>query len=413
MVALNVALVTPRPGTARLVSGEVQVAGNPLKLEQRVSYATYLGGGGFDQATGIAVDGAGNAYVTGFTDGGFPVHQAAQGSYGGDTDAFVVKLDPGGQVVYATYLGGSGHDRANGIAVDSAGNAYVAGITAGGFPVQNASQGVYGGSGDAFVAKLDPNGRPIYASYLGGGRLDQANGITVDGAGNAYITGITLGEFPVQDATQPLFGGVYDAFVVKLDASGRVMYATYLGGPDFDYATGIAVDDSGSAYVTGFTAGGFPVKNGAQSVFAGGVHDAFVAKLSGNGHLLWATYLGGGGFDQATGIAIDRDGILYVTGYTDGYFPVRNAAQPTYGGGGFDTFVASLNASGEVISATYLGGADFNQATGIGVDVNRNVYVCGFTSGSFPVQNAAQPTFGGGSIDAFVAKLSVTGAPAN
>ena len=164
-------------------------------------YSTYLGGNDLDVGYGIAVDGSGNAYVTGYTQStNFPTTSGAyQVAFGGGYhDAFVTELNATGTaLLYSTYLGGSGQDEGDGIAVDGAGNAYVTGLTAStNFPLQNAFQPAYGGNADAFVAKLNPSlsgaASLVYSSYLGGSDTEFGYGIAVDSSGNAYVTGITI-----------------------------------------------------------------------------------------------------------------------------------------------------------------------------------------------------------------------------
>jgi uncharacterized repeat protein (TIGR01451 family) len=374
-------------------------------------YSTYLGGAGGDQGLGIAVDSTGAAYVTGSTGGAFPTLNAQQNTFGGGGDAFVAKLDPTGALVYSTYLGGTSPDSGNGIGVDSAGAAYVTGSTQGAFPTLNAQQNTFGGTQDAFVAKLSPTGALVYSTYLGGTGSDSGNGIGVDNLGAAYVTGLSTGSFPTLNAEQNTFGGgSYDAFVAKLSPTGALVYSTYLGGTGLDVGYGIGVDGTGAAYVTGSTNGGFPTLNAVQNTF-GGTGDAFIAKLGPTGALVYSTYLGGTGNDQGSAIAVDSAGATFVSGYTSGGFPTLNAVQNTYGGGAYDAFVAKLNSSGALVYSTYLGGTGIDLGIGIAIDGNGAAYVAGATSGNFPTLNAIQGTYGGGSNSAFIAKLS--GNPVN
>ncbi len=320
-----------------------------------LAYATYLGGSGEDVGRGIAVNRAGAAYVAGFTrSADFPTAHALRPRYGGATDAFVAKLSPAGNALaYATYLGGSGKDEGIGIAVDQAGAAYVAGFTTSAdFPTANALQPrLGGGTYDVFVAKLSPAGNALaYATYLGGSRNDLGYGIAVDRAGAAYVTGFTTSaDFPTANALQPRLGGNPEsAFVAKLSPAGdALVYATYLGvNRSHDYGYDIAVDRAGAAYVTGGTVSAdFPTANALQPRY-GGATDAFVAKLTPAGNaLVYATYLGGSGKDYGLGIAVDRAGAAYVTGFAHSAdFPTTaNARQPRFGGGGNeDAFVAKI-----------------------------------------------------------------------
>ncbi len=228
----------------------------PLVIDPVLSYSTYLGGDDFDLPLAITVDGSGNAYVTGATSStNFPTAAPTQRSFGGGEggergDAFIAKLNPAGTAfVYSTYLGGMDTDAGLAIATDSEGNTYVTGITLSeNFPVQNAFQSRSEGYFDAFVVKLDPAGTLIYSTYIGGDDFDRADGIAVDSARNLYITGRSLsgGTFPLKNAYR---ASPFGAFVAKLDSSGSgLVYSTFLGLPE---GWSIAVDSSGSAYVTG------------------------------------------------------------------------------------------------------------------------------------------------------------------
>ncbi len=258
-------------------------------------YSTYLGGIFQDRANSIALDSEGNAYVAGHSQStDFPTLNAYQANNAGGRDSFVTKLDPtGAALVYSTYLGGSSEDDALSIAVDGSGNAHVTGYTdSTDFPTANAYQPENAGSRDAFVTKLDAAGQVAYSTYLGGsssenllleqGQGQTAGGIAVDGYGNAYVTGLTGSpDFPTQNPLQPSYGGgLQDAFVAKFNAEGALIYSTFLGGLDDDVGGSIAVDASGTVYVTGETrSNDFPTVNALQSALAGS-SDAFIAVIS-------------------------------------------------------------------------------------------------------------------------------------
>ena len=367
----------------------------PLVIDPVLVYATYLGGSGVDYGTAVAVDAAGQAYVTGFTGSlDFPVAgNPLQGTYrGGYYDAFVVKLNAAGTaLVYATYLGGSGVDSGDGIAVDAAGQAYVTGSTNSlDFPVAgNPLQGTYRGSYyDAFVAKLNADGSAlVYATYLGGSWDDRGWGLAVDAAGQAYVTGYAGSlDFPVAGRpvqAHPRGGG--DAFVAKLNAAGSALvYATYLGGSRFDFGTGLVVDAIGQVYVTGRAESpDFPMAGSPLQATLNGGYDAFVAKLNADGSaLVYATYLGGSQYEEGQGLAVDATGHAYVTGWTTSPdFPVAGSPFQATFGGGANAFVAKLNAAGSaLVYATYLGGS----GKGIAVDAAGHAYVMGFATSPDP-----------------------------
>lgn len=400
-------------------------------IDPVLAYATYLGGGGLEAGTGIAVDATGNIYVSGATrSADFPTLNASQATIGNisSNDAFVTKMTASGTLVYSTYLGGSSNDDGRGIAVDAAGQAYVTGDTIStDFPTLNASQPANGATTgslfEAFVTKFNAAGALVYSTYLGGNGADRGKGIAVDTAGNAYVAGETSSTtFPTLNASQPVVGGIGDAFVTKFDATGAVAYSTYLGGVFSDTAWGIAVDAAGQVYVTGhtFSSTNFPTLNASQPAYGGGTSDAFVTKLNAAGARLYSTYLGGSGSDFGFGIAVDGSGNVYVTGSTASVnFPTLSASQVALGGG-VDAFVTKLNAAGGLLFSTYLGGSgDENNFNGAGrtmngaalaLDGSSGVYVIGTTASTdFPVLSASQAASGGGE-DVFVTKLDAVGA---
>ncbi len=445
-----------------------------LVIDPVLEYSTYLGGSADDYGKAIAVDASGATYVTGQTSGTFP----NAGTFGGGpNDAFVTKLSASGTLIYSTYLGGTGNDFAQGIALGANGEAYVAGgTTSDNFPTTGGVfQTTFGGVQDAFVTKLSESGTLAYSTYLGGPANEKGWQIAVDSSG-VYVVGFTYGQFPTTPgAYQETFHGVDDVFVTKLkaDLTGPLIYSTYLGGSGEEEAYAIAIDQSGAAYVTGFsqsadfpytpgafqppvrgltfvtklnatgtalvysanvggiadegdaiavngngeayvtgkTVGGMPITAGAYQTAPAGSYDAYVAKLSADGtSLIYCTYLGGDGLDFANGIAVDASGLAYVVGttYSDNFPTTAGAYQTTPGGGG-DAFVTKLNALGTALdNSTYLGGAGSDWANAVAVTSGSVAYVTGWTSGSFPLTDGAlQPALGGG-IDAFVTKLDMT-----
>ncbi|HJQ25258.1 MAG TPA: SBBP repeat-containing protein [Blastocatellia bacterium] len=247
----------------------------PLVIDPVLGYSTYLGGNNYDSTRAIAVDAAGNAYVVGQTySTDFPTALPVQPQLGGASDVFVTKLNASGTaLVYSTYLGGSDYDYGNSIAVDAAGNAYVTGYTLStNFPTVNPLQ-TDGGSEDAFVAKLNPAGTAlVYSTYLGGSSFDEGQSIAADAAGNAYVGGWTGStNFPTVNALQPTFGGGADIFVSKLNPAGTALtYSTYLGGTANDSSVSLAIDAAGNVYLAGATdSPDFPTVNPIQADFKG------------------------------------------------------------------------------------------------------------------------------------------------
>jgi hypothetical protein len=382
-----------------------------------LAYSTYLGGGSTEYGNGITVDGNGNAYVTGQTySSDFPTMNPYQGTFqGGNCDVFVTKLSSSGNnLIYSTYLGGTGEEYGYGIAVDGSGNAYVTGCTwSSEFPVLNPFQ-TDRGSVDAFVTKLSSSGSAlIYSSYLGGSAPDYGDDIAVDGDGSAFITGTTSSsDFPTLNPYQATFqGGDWDIFVTKVSSSGNALiFSTYLGGGGDEEALAIALDNIGSAYVTGGTiSSDFPTMNPYQT-YQGG-YDAFVTKFSSSGNsLIYSTYLGGGGEEEGKDIVIDGGGYAYVTGFTGSSdFPTVTPYQATLQGNA-DVFVTKLSISGNsLIYSTYIGGGDRDIGCGIAVNGSGFAYVTGWTTSSdFPTSNPYQSTSQGG-LDVFATKLGSSG----
>jgi hypothetical protein len=410
-------------------------------------YSTYLGGTGGDYASGIAIDGTGDAYVVGFTNStDFPttvgVFQPAYG--GGNSDDFVAELNAtGSALVYSSYLGGSNSEGPGGIAVDASGNAYVTGETfSADFPTTGgAFQTAYEGNKDAFVTKVNAGGGSLgYSTYLANDDgATSGSAIAVDALGSAFVTGSTRSDdssFPaVRTNIQGHCGGYnatstppcppyvagesfYNAFVTKFSPDGSALvYSTYLGGSTSnDVGTGIALDSFGAAYVTGYASSSdFPVTVGALQVTLGatGATNAFVSKIDDTGSSLsYSTYLGGSAVDEGQAIAVDANGVAYVTGGTSSTdFPTVSAIQPTLAGPTVypgDAFVSKVNAYGSgLIYSSYLGGGDQDVGNGIAVDSSLAVYVTGSTSSTdFPVTSGVFQSAYGGAGDAFVTKMN-------
>jgi Beta-propeller repeat len=254
-----------------------------------------------------------------------------------------------------------------------------------------------------------------YATYYGGSSFDEATGVAADIAGNTYLVGYTASTlFPTSSPEQPTHGGgSYDAFVVKLDATGQnIVYATYLGGNAPDIAYAVATDALGNAYVAGLTQSpNFPTLAPLQATLGGG-QDAFVAKLNASGSaLLYATYLGGSLDDYAHGIAVSGAGAIYLAGTTfSPNFPKAAPLQAALGGT-YDAFAAQIAPGGaSLVYSTYLGGSGTEYGNAIALDTSGSAYVVGSTtSANFPIANARQTTLAGGGSDAFLSKLNLNG----
>jgi hypothetical protein len=405
----------------------------PLQIDPAIqAYAGFIGGSAEDHGQAIALDSSGAAYIAGYTNSTqatFPSQVGLNVSDNGGFDAFVAKVKPDGSgLVYISYIGGSDDDYSYAIAVEPNGAAYLTGYTRSTevtFPVKGGPDLTFnGGLYDAFVVKIKPDGKElVYAGYIGGNDSDCANGIAVDANGAVYITGGTSSNqntFPVHDGPDLTFnGGVGDAFVAKVEPDGSDLeYAGYIGGANEESGNSIVVNSSGAAYVTGYTDSNqlsFPVRGGPDLTYSYDT-DGFIAKICPDGtQLVYAGYIGGAGWDQANGIALDGSGAAYVTGYTQSdatTFPLRNGPDLTYHGG-YDTFIVKIKADGsDFIYAGYVGGLNWEEGDSIVVDSLGAAYITGqtySTETTFPVRGGPDLSYNGGAYDVFFAKIKPDG----
>jgi hypothetical protein len=344
-------------------------------------WGTFFGGNYDDMGTDIAVDADGNVYVTGetyssgWTSGGYDT------TFDGHTDAFVIKLDSSGRHLWSTYVGGGASDSGKGIAIDSLGRIYVAGSTSrddswtiwsedwtsGGFDTT-----YNGGGGDAFVARLGTAGNLIWSTYLGGTGLDRGYGIAVDAAGDICATGDTYSAGWTSGGYDTTLDSEGAGFVVKLNAGGQHVWSTYVGRSAVVH---IATDASrniflgGTTTTSGWMTGGFDTTCNGES-------DAMVVKLSSDGRHLWSTCLGGPYWDVGRDVAVSAAGDVYVTGSASSEWWGTRAFDVT-SNGNLDIFVAKLSSNGALLWNVFLGGIGYEEGEGIAVDADGNICVTG------------------------------------
>lgn len=362
--------------------------------EHILAWNTFLGGSGTDYGHKILADREGNVYLGGQSNEtwGLPVRAFNPGNW----DAFMAKLDSRGNLLWNTFLGAEDWraDACQGLAVDDQGNVYAAGYSQDnwGAPLQT----YHGGSEDGFVAKLDSQGNLVWNTFLGGGGNEEIRGIALDGQGNIFVEGlsdITWGS-PVRS-----YSGGQDVFVAKLDSAGGLLWNTFLGSFQEDVpGNDLALDVSGNLYTNGSSLAfwGTPVRG-----FSGG-RDAFVAKVSSTGSLVWNTFLGGLGDEEVRNQALDSQGNIYVTGWSaDWGIPLA-----PFSGGASDAFAARLNSDGTLVWHTFFGCSGQDIGDGIALNSQGDIFISGWSAAAW---GSPWRAFSGGLSDAFAVKLDNAG----
>ncbi len=383
-----------------------------------IMWGTYFGGMMAESGTGVATDASGNIYMAGNTRSTSGI--ATPGAYL-DTITnpftnygFLARFDAGGNRVWATYFLVLG---INDVACDLDGNIYITGIAdassqipPGGF------QPASGGGADGFIAKFSPSGALIWATYYGGSAADYFKQVAVDVSGNVYAAGTTQSANAIASGGfQNTYGGIEDAVVVKFDANGNRLWASYYGGADYEMANSVASDELGNVYIAGSTsstsgiaAGGF---QNAMTSTNNYYHDCFLAKFDAAGNRLWATYYGGNSMDHMGNVDVDKNNHAYLSGATRSAGGIASGGYENNLVGISNTFVAEFDPAGNRLCATYycndLNGIGFNGAgVSLVTDNFGNVFHCGNTNDTAGIAAGGfQNTFGGGVWDVFVVKF--------
>ena len=309
-----------------------------------------------DIANAIAVDAAGNSYITGYTDGDLG------GVNAGSRDVFIAKYDSSGTLLWTRQLGTIDDEVANGAAVDGSGNVYITGYT------YDSLFGTNAGGTDAFVVKYDASGTLQWSQQFGTSNYDFGTSASVDSSGSIYIAGATAGSMSGANA------GGNDAFVTKFNSGGTLLWTRQLGTSSADSASGVSVDGLGNVYIAGYTVGSL---SGANA----GLNDSFVAKYDASGTLLWTRQLGTSGTDVAHSVSADSSGNVYIAGYTTGSLSGSNF-------GSNDAFITKYDASGTLVWTQQLGTSSSDSAYGVSVNGLGEVFIAGVTYGSLNGPNA-------------------------
>ena len=390
-------------------------------------WATYFGGDTTTYGGALAIDSSGNIYMTGFTYVTSGI--ATKGAYQtlGDSingDDFLVKFNSSGKLLWATYFGGSGYESPGWVCVDKSGNVYFTGYTNSTSDIATSGAYLTSGdsvNGDAFLAKFNSSGSILWSTYFGG-KEGLGKYVITDTYGNVYITGNTSTDSGIatKGAYQTSGDSVNgDAFLAKFNSSGSILWATYYGGSGDDEGDAVAIDTSGNVYIAGETTStsGIATSGAYQTSYTGGSSfgDAFLAKFSSSGNIIWATYYAENSVPYVN-ITTDVFNNIYITGTTisssgistsGAYQTFCNCGSSLLG----DAFLGKFSTSGNLLWATYYGGSGDNEGDEVSTDLSGNVYISGFTNSTSGIatSNAYQTSISGAFEAAYIAKFDTSG----
>ena len=336
----------------------------------QVAWTAQIGTSSEDGSYSVAVDGSGNTYISGYTDG------VLGSSSAGGRDAFLTKFDSSGSEVWTSQIGTQNLDYSYSVAVDGSGNAYISGYTSG--VIGSSSAGGY----DAFLTKFDSSGNEVWSSQIGSSSGDFSFSVAVDGSGNVYISGSTSGVLGSS------YKGNDDAFLTKFDSSGSELWTQQIGTLNWDYSFSVAVDGSGNSYISGWT-------EGVLGDSSAGGRDAFLTKFDSSGDEVWTSQIGSASNDHSLSVAVDGSGNSYISGLTYGDLGGTNA-------GGADAFLTKFDSLGSEVWTSQIGTSGDDISRSVAVDASGNVYISGYTLGVLGDSSA-------GGADAFLTKFDSLG----
>ncbi|MFO0478910.1 MAG: SBBP repeat-containing protein, partial [Bacteroidota bacterium] len=423
-----------------------------LVIDPQLNWGTFFGGNDIEEVTVTEVDGTtGDVYIGGYTQSigtSFPI-QNLIGAYNANTlngtaDAYISKFSPTGALLWSTYYGGGSFENLNSLSIDVSGNVFITGSVSGaGFPTFNPFNGAYfqgtygGGLLDIFIVKFSNIGVRLWATYYGGSSTDSPRDIHCDNMGNLFLVGRTDSpNFPTwfmagayNDNT---LNGAVDCYIVKFSNIGALQWSTFFGGSNSEFVFSLTTDGGNNLYITGSTGSlptSFPIVNlgGAynQAALAGGSTDAYLAKFSNTGNLVWCTYFGGISWETGFSVASDVSNNVYLVGRTDSpNFPIQNLPgaynQSVYAGGSGDIFIAKFSITGNLDWSTFYGGSgqeNFSTSDNLELDARGDVFLTFNTTSTNTPTQPWQAACGGfnditlnGTLDLFLTHFSSTGA---
>jgi len=341
-----------------------------------LAWSRQIGTSGGDRSHSVALDGLGNVFISGFTFGNLG------GTNAGNTDAFLTKYDSAGNLVWSRQIGTSGFDSSSSVAVDGLGNAFISGYTNGSLGGTNA------GSYDAFLTKYDSAGNLAWSRQIGTSARDESYSVAVDGLGNAFISGGTTGSLAGTNA------GNFDAFLTKYNSAGNLLWSRQIGTSETDLSVSVAVDGLGNAFISGYTFGSLGGTNAGSNA---GSEDAFLTKYNSAGNLLWSRQIGTSARDLSSSVAVDGLGNAFISGFTRGSLGGTNA-------GSEDAFLTKYDSAGNLLWSRQIGTSATDQSAEVAVDGLGNAFISGYTFGSLGGTNA-------GNRDAFLVKFAPVPVP--
>jgi hypothetical protein len=388
-----------------------------------IGWSTYFGGVQIDIGWTTKLDGAGSVYVGGQTASTTLVatagaHQGVFASAGGTYDGFIVKFDLNGVRLWGTYFGGSADDQISGMYCDGGANVYITGSTASnGMATVGSFQGARNGSSDVLLAKFNATGVRQWSTYFGGAGTDAAYEIVGDAGGNVYFGGQTGSSdvIGIVGSFLAVAPGATDGFFAKFSSAGSRIWSSFFGGTSFDSVEGICLDALGNLYITGnsVSAAGISTVGSHQPSLSGG-SDAFLAKFTSAGAIIWGTYFGSTSTELAKSVSADVLGNVIIGGNTasNSGLITPGQYQIVFGGGTSDGFLAQFNSAGTMSWCTYFGGSANDYISNVICDACNNIYFCGYTASTNGIAGAgaSQALYGGGSFDGFMGSLNSTGA---